>query len=466
MIFRRSARDKRQPTAPSLRTAVVFFYLICERALIIIRISKGENYVIAAAPSAMKNLSEMQIKNPEQAAAATPSLPPRTTRLLLRLVRAAQPIPRVELARRIGVNRSTVTDIFKPLLEAGVLRETTLAEDKRARSQGRPPVGIAFQNRAEFFIGVNLGVRRTQIGAIDLSGEILSEIEFETPTEATQALKKIGERIAALVKEFGERKLNVVAVSVPGVANAERDCLLYAPHLGWRNVPIAETLRAAACSKETTIIVENDATAAALFEARLRLKDTSDGVRQNFILLRSGTGIGIGLVLDGEVYRGAEASAGMAGEFGHMTIVAGGKLCVCGNRGCWEQYAAAPAASALYTGERRQIGNQPPPRFVEIVARAEAGEIRAQKTLERVGNYLGIGLGNVITGIGIPHVILSGRLVYGWKFIKPALFETVDKSLAGKLSNWTIECGEPAGSAIGGALEAAIEEYLMRGLFA
>jgi predicted NBD/HSP70 family sugar kinase len=110
------------------------------------------------------------------------------------------------------------------------------------------------------------------------------------------------------------------------------------------------------------------------------------------------------------------------------------------------------------------LGSANPPRFVEIVALAEAGEIRARRTLERLGEYLGIGLGNVITGLGVPHIIVSGRLVYGWKYIKQPLFDAVDKSMAGKLADWTIECGEPKGSAIGGALEVAVEEFLMRGL--
>jgi predicted NBD/HSP70 family sugar kinase len=188
------------------------------------------------------------------------------------------------------------------------------------------------------------------------------------------------------------------------------------------------------------------------------------GALKNFVLLRSGTGIGIGLVIEGEVYRGADNNRGIAGEFGHMTIMAGGKPCVCGNRGCWERYASASATSSLYTGDRINLGGAVPPRFTEIVARAEAGEIRAQRTLEKVGEYLGIGIGNMITGLGVPHIILSGRLVYAWKYIKEPLFEALGQSMAGKLTDWTIECGEPKGGAIGGALEVAVEGFLMHGL--
>src|SRR5205085_11639909 len=100
------------------------------------------------------------------------------------------------------------------------------------------------------------------------------------------------------------------------------------------------------------IVVENDATAAAMYEARVRIRTSSDGLLSNFILVRSGTGIGVGLVIGSEVYRGTGISRGIAGEFGHMTIVAGGKPCVCGNRGCWEKYASASSAASLYLGDR------------------------------------------------------------------------------------------------------------------
>ncbi|MDQ4120056.1 MAG: ROK family protein, partial [Acidobacteriota bacterium] len=197
-----------------------------------------------------------------------------------------------------------------------------------------------------------------------------------------------------------------------------------------------------------------------VYESRLRLQKTNGGVVQDFVLVRTGTGIVVGLEIGGEDYSCAGKGLGIAGEFGHMTIVAGGKSCICGNRGCWERYAAASAASPLYTGDRMQLGGMKPPRYVEIVALAESGEIRAQRTLERLGEYLGIGIANVIIGLGVPHVILSGRIVYGWKFLKEPLKKAVGQSIAGKLSNWSIEPGEPRGAGLAGALEIAAEEFL------
>ncbi|MDQ4121445.1 MAG: ROK family protein, partial [Acidobacteriota bacterium] len=246
--------------------------------------------------------------------------PAKTARLLLRLLRAGQPVSRIELARRAGVNRSTVTDTFKPLIGANLVREESL--NNISRGQGRPPVGLIFNNDDEVFAGVSLGVRLSQVGLTTLSGANLGEIEFETPHNPEDALKLVRDNLTELSAQFPERKLRVIGISVPGVIDAARRKLLYAPHLDWRDVAIADRLqdadfRCKPCGV-TKIVVENDATAAAVYESRLRLQKTNGGVVQDFVLVRSGTGIGVGLVIGGEVYRGTGKGQGIAGEFGHM----------------------------------------------------------------------------------------------------------------------------------------------------
>ncbi|HYP54647.1 MAG TPA: ROK family protein [Pyrinomonadaceae bacterium] len=388
-------------------------------------------------------------------------------RMLLRLLRAAQPVSRVELARRLGVNRSTVTDTFKPLIASGVVIEEAIPSDG-GRHLGRPPSGLSFNTGRDFFVGVSVGVRRSQVGVSDLSGEVFAEEDFDTPQGPAEALRLIRATVESVcAKAHGGRALRVVGVSVPGPTDAARTRLLYAPHLGWNDVDVAGALRFESDGGDVPVVVETHATAAALYEARLRLRDADSGLLNNFVLVRSGTGIGVGLVIGGEVYRGTGRGQGSAGEFGHMTIVAGGKPCVCGNRGCWERYASASSAAALYAGERLQLGGQAaPPRYVDIVARAEGGDLRARRTLERVGEYLGIGIGNVIVGFGVPRVIVSGRVVHGWKFISGSLRDAVAQGMAGRLAGWSVEPGEPRGAALGGALEVAVDAFLTSSLAA
>ena len=377
--------------------------------------------------------------------------------LLLRLIRAAQPVSRTEIARRLEIDKSTVTENVKPLLAAGILHEETL----EVSGQGRKPRVLSFARNKDYFIGVNLGVRTSQIGMTTLKGEITDEDDFSTPLNAGYALHMARERIDDLITANPDKTCRVIGISVPGLTDAERRKLVYAPNLDWRDVDIAAALQP---NKDVKVVVENDATAAAMFEARLKIRESSDGLLSNFVLIRSGTGIGVGLVIGSEVYRGSGLGRGVAGEFGHMTIVAGGKSCVCGNRGCWERYASAGSAATLFLGDRPIRPNESLPRFAEIVSKAENGEIRAQRTLEKIGDYLGIGIANVIMGVGIPRVIISGRLVYGWKFIKKPLHEAIERSIIGKTKGWSVEAGEPQGAAIGGALEVAVEEYLAHGL--
>jgi predicted NBD/HSP70 family sugar kinase len=381
----------------------------------------------------------------------------RAKRLLLRMLWASQPISRIELARSIGINRSTVTEIFNPLIESGVVVEKPLATAEP--TIGRPPIGLAFNDKNDFFIGVNLGVRHSQIGLTTLNSNFQTVEEFETPKRPEDALKLIGGKIKSLWGTTSGAMLRTVGISVPGPTDNERRILIYAPHLGWENIEIAEYLEKFLDLKtaEVSIVVENNATAAAMYE--VRLKFGQEKRLRDFSVVRSGTGIGVGLVFDGEVYRGTGRGNGIAGEFGHMTIVAGGKSCDCGNRGCWETYASATAATALYLGDRQELGGVRALRFSELVSKANSGEVRARRTLEKVGEYLGIGIANIIMGFGVPNVIVSGRLAYGWQFLETPLTEAIRKSMASKVANWSVECGEPKGASLGGAIEIAVEDF-------
>jgi predicted NBD/HSP70 family sugar kinase len=375
----------------------------------------------------------------------------QTTREVLRIVRAAQPIPRVAVARRLGVHRRRITVLVRPLLDSGVLREGI--PDPNMRRVGRPPIGLSLRSENHFLIGVNIGVSRTQLGGATVDGRLLFEETFATPPDPETALTQIKSSIQRCQREMHERKLVVVGVSVAGPTDVEKGRLLYAPHQGWKDVPVAQMLKL-----KVPVLVENNATAAAIYESQRRRGRGATRTAGDFVLVRAGTGIGVGLVVGGEVFRGA---TDIAGEFGHMTIVAGGKSCPCGNLGCWERYASAASAVELYNGQTHRARLNSSMRFIDVVARANAGERRAQVTLDRVGTHLGIGIGNVICGLGVPNVVLSGDLVHGWKFIEGPARAAISKSLCGRLSNWSLVAGETHGSELGGALEVAIEHYLL-----
>ena len=378
-------------------------------------------------------------------------VPTQTTRELLRIVRAAQPIPRVAVARRLGVHRRRITVLVRPLIDSGVLREGT--PDPTIRRVGRPPIGLSLRSENHFLIGVNIGVSQTQLGGATVDGKVLFEETFATPPDPKTTLTQIKSAIHRYQRQLPERELVVVGISVAGPTDVAEGRLLYAPHQGWRDVPVAQML-----GLQIPVLVENNATAAAIYESQRRRRNAATRTAGDFVLVRAGTGIGVGLVVGGEVFRGA---TDIAGEFGHMTIVAGGKSCPCGNLGCWERYASAASAVELYRGDTHRTRLNATLRFTDVVARANAGERRAQVTLERVGTHLGIGIANVICGLGVPHVVLGGDLAHGWKFIEAPAHSAIARSLCGRLSSWSLVAGETQGSELGGALEVAIEHYLL-----
>jgi predicted NBD/HSP70 family sugar kinase len=341
----------------------------------------------------------------------------------------------------------------KPLIESGVLREG--APDRSiGRGVGRPPIGLSLRGEKDFLIGVNMGVTHIHVGAATVEGRLLQEDTFPTDLNPELAVARIRRAIERICATLSDRSLSVVGISVVGPTDSERTKLMYAPHLGWRDVPVSHLL-----TLDVPVLIENNATAAAIYESQRRRQQSATRTAGDFVVVRAGTGIGVGLVIGGEAFRGT-TGADIAGEFGHMTIVAGGKSCPCGNFGCWERYASAASAVELYTGDTHRAKMRSTLRFTDLVSKANAGERRALVTLERVGTHLGIGIGNVIGGLGVPNVVLSGELVHGWKFLEMSARAAIAMSLAGRLSRWSLEPGDMHGADLGGALEVAIEHYL------
>src|SRR5258706_10769631 len=144
-----------------------------------------------------------------------PQATSRKANQLLRLIRAAQPITRTEIAERLSIDKSTVTENVKPLLANGILRE----ESQAAEGQKRRSRVVSFADNKTYFVGVNLGVRHSQVGLTTLRGEITDETEFETPTTASYALRLARDRIDDLIRKNPDRELGAVGVSVPGMAD-------------------------------------------------------------------------------------------------------------------------------------------------------------------------------------------------------------------------------------------------------
>ena len=254
--------------------------------------------------------------------------------LVLRVIRQHGPLARVAIARRTGLSRTTVSSIVDGLLAEGVAREgETLSA---APSGGRRPTLVHFNESAGVILGVDFGRTHFTLLATDLHAHVIARKSGPCDTDLGPdvLLPRLISEIRQLVSEarLDWDRVVGVGVGIPGPVDATLNMLVTPPRMtGWDRVDVTKILREAL---GTPVLLNNDANLGALAEGRYGAAIGAS----NFIYVKVGTGIGCGLVIDGRIYRG---SSGVAGEFGHFTVMPDGPLCACGNRGCLEAVAGA-----------------------------------------------------------------------------------------------------------------------------
>jgi glucokinase len=257
-------------------------------------------------------------------------------------------------------------------------------------------------------VGVDVGGTKIAAGVVDEAGAMIAEARKDTPAASPQ---EIVDAIVDVVAELrAGHDVEAVGVGAAGFVDASRSTVLFAPNLALRNEPLEDAVQ-----KRTSlpVVVENDANAAAWAEFQFGAgRDVDD-----MVLLTIGTGLGGGLVLSGELYRGA---FGVGGEVGHLRVVPGGYLCGCGNKGCWEQYASG---SALVR-EAREFARSSPPqadRLLELAdgqvdridgpmvsTAAAEGDVAARELLEDLGRWLGEGIASLAAVLDPAAVVVGG----------------------------------------------------------
>lgn len=255
--------------------------------------------------------------------------------------------------------------------------------------------------------GVDVGGTKIAGGVIDEDGTILEELRVESPATDADAIENA---IAGLVAELRSRHdIAAVGVGAAGYIDKSRAVVMFAPNIAWRNVDLKAELEERV---QLPVVVENDANAAAWGEFTYGAGHDVD----DLLLVTVGTGVGGGVVLDGELYRGA---FGVGAEIGHMRVVPNGLLCGCGNRGCFEQYAsgsalvrearaAASGGSLLARGLLDRAGGDP--RRITgplITEAARAGDAFAGEQLAALGTWLGEGIAS-LTAVLDPAVVVIG----------------------------------------------------------
>ena len=262
-------------------------------------------------------------------------------------------------------------------------------------------------------IGVDVGGTKIAAGVVDEHGQVLARMREKTPvSDADATLARIADVVQRLQVEVGpevRESIGAVGLSVAGLVDKERSIVRLAPNLGWSNLPARERVSNLV---DLPVTLDNDANCAAWAEYR-------HGAGRGYVdavTITVGTGIGGGMVLDGVLYRGG---FGAAAEVGHMVIERDGRLCPCGMRGCWEQYASGNAlvrTARELAAERRdeaqvllKLGDGSPEGIVgrHITDAARQGDPVARDAYEVVGSWLGRGMA-VLVAVLDPSVFVIG----------------------------------------------------------
>ncbi len=268
-----------------------------------------------------------------------------------------------------------------------------------------------------YSIGVDLGGTNLRVAAVGEDGRILDKVSSSTsfgdgPEGVVEDIVRV---IADVRTRIGAEGLAGVGIGVPGFIDIEKGVILGSANLpGFQGFPVRDEIQR---HLGTTIILENDANAAALGEKWI---GAGKGV-QDLILITLGTGIGGGIISKGKILHGF---LGMAGEIGHMTVFPDGNPCGCGNCGCLEKHASASAIAAM-AGMMGIATKKFSAR--EVYELALDGNVRAKLVFESMGRALGIAIASLINLFNFPLYLVAGGPLPAWDLFSPTMFSEIEK---------------------------------------
>jgi glucokinase len=280
-------------------------------------------------------------------------------------------------------------------------------------------------------IGVDIGGTKVAAGVVDANGNVLARARRRTPSSDPDHIVDV---VVEIVRQLrADYPAEPVGVGAAGYIDSTRSTVLFAPNLAWRHTPLREQVSQRLGSD---VIVENDANAAAWGEFRFGAGEQ----QPDLVCLTIGTGIGGGLIFNGQLYRG---HFGLAGEPGHVRVVPGGRHCGCGNLGCWEQYASGSAlvrAAREVATERKDDGR----RLIQmagdidsidgptVTRAAQEGDPAAIDCFDEVGRWLGQGMADLAAILDPGRFVVGGGVAEAGELLLRSARETFEASLTGR----------------------------------
>ena len=335
------------------------------------------------------------------------------SRIVLNLVRAHQPISRADLARTMGVSRAAVTLIVNDLLKRKLIFEGATGETVR----GRKPTFLYIDSRRRAVIAADIRASQTYVMLADLLGKPLTGVvSFPTDRDPRALVDTLAGAVKKLLAEHPEVDTCAgIGVVVPGMVEHATMRVLHAPTLGWRDVHLREALAAAT---SLPVQIENSGRACALAQM-WALRADAVSIPSELVFVSVSDGIGVGVIMNGEVLRGRH---NIAGEFGHVPLSLDGPRCSCGANGCWEAYVSNRATLARYFGRPLKYDGPEDAShraftMDDLIARARGGDAKAIAALEATARYLGLGLASIINAVDPACVYVGGEITAAWDLI-------------------------------------------------
>lgn len=314
--------------------------------------------------------------------------------ILLNVIKTEGVISRVALAHRTGLSAATVTTITGQLIREGLVYEKTTGDS----TGGRPPIMLALNPRGGFVVGVKL-MEGKAVGALtDLNATILAKDAVAlADTQVNTSVDALVELVNRLVSVAGIKKKQLMGVGVglAGVVDSAEGIVRQNLFLGWKDVFLRDLLES---RLRIPVYIDNDVNTLTLSEKWLEPGKPED----NFFVITLGRGIGMGIVINGQIYRG---KGGGAGEFGHIMVQQNGRKCDCGRYGCLETLLNE---RALVEEGRRKVSPDLQD-LDDLIARMNSGDKNAALVLTNAGKLLGDQIANLVNLFDPQLIIISGE---------------------------------------------------------
>ncbi|MEY9951990.1 ROK family protein [Leifsonia sp. EB34] len=321
-------------------------------------------------------------------------------------------LTQVELAGATGLSPATVSNIVKELSTSGVLHTT------QSIRSGRRAQHVTLAHALGLVVGVHFSTRHLRVALADVANTVVAENHMPLAKDhrADNELDKVALLLTDMLDSVDASRDEVLAIGLAVPAPLDRATGTIARSgimRGWDGVVIADALERRV---HRPVFIDNAANLTALAESRLgagRGKRTS-------ITLDVGDGIGAGLLLNGQLFRG---NNGVAGEFGHTTIRENGPLCRCGNRGCLEAIAGGPA---VLDELRDHLGSL---KLGDVVLQAMAGDARCIRAIADAGRHIGVATANLCNLLDPERIVVGGELGRAGELLLGPMRHAVERSI-------------------------------------